>query len=231
MNRKQWMIPLSALIIMGTAGCAKDNNRAGVNESTNNSLRPVGYYSNENHPNNGNDMFRDNDGAITEMMDHTLGDEDKQLNEQKRRQLQKRDKNGNPINPTKPLASKDRNFFQRDDRFSTSDMNYHGHLNKNIRNTGVVTDPNFQDDFSNKIRDKVASINNVSDVRSVSYGNTIMVAVKLNDNRKAAATKRAIKNAVKPYANGKTITVITDEGAIGNDANKENDIQRSKGGR
>ncbi len=77
-----------------------------------------------------NGFTTDNDGPMTEMMDHKLGMKIK--TRLKRRQLQTRDKNGNPVNPTKPLAATDRNFFQRDNRFSTSDMNYHGHLNKKI---------------------------------------------------------------------------------------------------
>ncbi|WP_066063857.1 YhcN/YlaJ family sporulation lipoprotein [Neobacillus soli] len=231
MNKKQWMIPLSAVMMIGLAGCTSDTNRTGVSEKNNNNpLRPVGYYSNENHPTNDNELLRDNDGALTEIMDHTLGDEDNVTNEQNRRQMQTRDENGNPKNPTTPLASKDRNFFQRDNRFSTSDMNYHGHLNKQIGKTGISTDPKFQDNFSNKIRSKVAKINNVQDVRSVAYGNTVIVSVNLADNSKAAATKQAIRNVVKPYADGRTITVLTDEGTIGRDRNIRNDTQRNKGG-
>lgn len=231
LNKKQWMIPLSATLMLGLSGCANDNNRTGVNEKNNNTLRPVGYYSNENHPTSDNDFFRDNDGAFTEMMDHTLGDEDQVTNENRRRQFQSRDENGNPKNPSKPLASKDRNFFQRDNRFSTSDMNYHGHLNVNMRNQGVATDPDYQDNFTNKVRNKVEAIPNVQDVRSVAYGNTVIVSVKLIDQDKAAATRSAIKKAVKPYANGRTVTVITDEGTLGRDRNIYNDSQREKGGR
>jgi spore cortex protein len=222
------MIPLSATLMFALAGCANDNNRAGVNK---NSLTPVGYYSNENHPTTDNNLFRDNDGALTEMMDHSLGDEDQVANENRRRQLQSRDENGNPKNPSTPIASKDRNFFQHDNRFSTSDMNYHGHLNVKNGNNGVVTDPNFQDNFTNKVRNKVEGIPNVQNVRSVAYGNTVIVSVELIDQGKAAATRRAIKKAVMPYANGRTVTVITDEGAIGRDRNKYNDSQQEKGGR
>jgi spore cortex protein len=229
LNKKQWMIPLSAALMVGLAGCASDNDHAGDNRK-NNSARPIGFYSNENHTNSGNELFSDDDGAITEIMDHTLGDEDKVTNEKNRQQLQKKDENGNPINPTTPLAAKDTNFFQRDNRFSMSDTNYHGHLSKNIGNTGVTTDPNFQDDFSNKIRKKVAAINNVQAVRSVAYGNTVIVAVTLADKSKAENTKKAIRNAVKPYANGRPVTVVTDEGTIGSDRNIENDIQHQRGG-
>ncbi len=224
------MIPLSVCLLLGVTGCTGDQNRTGANEGNTNSVRPIGYYSNENHPNNNNELLRDNDGAFTEMMDHTLGDEDQVINEQNKQQAKTRDGNGNPKNPTTPIAKKDRNFFQRDNRFSTSDMNYHGHLSTNIGNTGVATDPNFQDNVTEKIRNTVADINNVKDVRSVAYGNTVIVSVKLHDDTKAAATKSAIKNAVNPYANGRTVTVLTDEGALGRDRNMDNDFQREKGG-
>ena len=231
LNKKQWMIPLSATLMLGLAGCASNNDRAGVNDNNKNSLNPVGYYSNENHPTSDNNLFRDDDGAITEMMDHSLGDEDQVTNENKRRQLQTRDGNGNPKNQTKPLASSDRNIFQRDNRFSTSDMNYHGHLNVNTRNTGVATDPNFQNNVTNKIRNKVDAVPNVQSVRSVAYGNTIIVSVNLNNHGKAAATKRAIQKAVQPYANGRTVKVIIDEGTLGRDRNFYNNSQQEKGGR
>lgn len=218
------MIPLSAVMMIGLAGCNTDNNRAGVNVGKNNLARPMGYYSNENHPNNQYGFLRDNDGAFTEMMDHTLGNEDEIANEQKRRQLQTRDENGNPKNPTTPLAATDRHFFLKDNRFSRSDINYHGHLNKNIGNTGEATDKYVQDSVTNKIRNKVVNIDNVRTVRSVAYGNTVLVSVKLFDRDREADTKRAIINAVQPMVNGKTVTVITDEGTIGRDKNIHNDV-------
>ena len=220
------MIPLSAVMMIGLSGCAANNNRADVNDQNQNPARPIGYYSNENHQNKGNGLTTDNDGPLTEMMDHTLGVEDNNTNQQNRKLLQTRDENGNPPNPTKPLATKDQNFFQRDNRFSTSDMNYHGHLSQQNGNAGVVTDPKFQDNVTNKIRGKVAAVNNVQDVRSVSYGNTIIVSVALLDNSKAAKTKKSIRKAVKPYADGKSITVFIDEGAIGRDRNFGNHYQQ-----
>lgn len=227
MNKKQWMIPLSFSLLLGVTGCTNDNNRAG---NGNNVARPMGYYSNENHANNDYGFLRDNDGTLTEIMDHNLGAEDQAVNKKTRSQLQTRDENGNPPNPTVPRAKTDRNFFQRDNRFSTSDLNYHGHLSTKNGNNGVVTNPNFQDRFTAKIRNKVENIDNVRNVRSVAYGNTVIVSVSLHDNDQAAKTKRAIKNAVQPYAKGKTVQVITDEGTIGRDRNIHNDSQREKGG-
>lgn len=210
-------------MMVGLSGCAGNQNRANVNDTNQNSLRPVGYYSNENHRNG---LGSDNDGPIREWADHTLGAEGKIQNDQMRRQLQTRDENGNPPNPTKPLAATDRNIFERDNRFSTSDLNYHGHLNRQIGNAGVVTDAKFQDNVSDKIRKKVRTVKNVQSVRSVAYGNTIIVSVNLKDKRKENETKKAIRNAVKPYADGKSITVLTDEGVLGRDRNFNNDIQR-----
>lgn len=229
LNVKQWTIPLTVMMVIGLAGCANKNDPASINSDKQNPARPIGYYSNENHANNGNGFTTDNDGPITEMMDHTLGTEDQ--NALRRQQLQTRDKNGNPVNPTKPLAATDRNFLQRDNRFSTSDMNYHGHLNKKIGTMGMATNSKFQDNVTNQIRSKVEGMNNVQAVRSVSYGNTVTVSVTLIDKSKAKQTKAAIRKAVQPYANGNSVTVLTDEGAIGRDRNIDNDIQHQKGGR
>ncbi|MED4225040.1 YhcN/YlaJ family sporulation lipoprotein [Neobacillus cucumis] len=227
MIKKQWMIPLSFTLLVGITGCANDKNNAGKN----NLAQPLGYYSNEKHDKNESYNFSDNDGALTEIMDHNLGAEDHAIDERTRSDLQTRDKNGNPINPTVPRAKTDRNFLQRDNRYSTSDLNYHGHLSAKNGNNGVVTNPYFQDRFTAKIRDKVEKIDNVRNVRSVAYGNNVIVSVSLHDQTQAAATKTAIKKVVQPYAKGKSIQVITDEGTMGRDRNIHNDAQREKGGR
>lgn len=222
MNKKQWMIPFSALMLMGAAGCANDNKSSDQN---NNLMRPVGYYSNENHSDNNYGYLRDNDGALPEVLDHTIGDEDNVINKSRRNALQTKDENGNPKNPTTPLAKTDRNFFQRDNRFSTADMNYHGHLNKPI-GSGTVTDPGFQEQVTDQIRDRVADIDNVRSIRSVSFGDQVIISVKLNNQDRAAETKRAIKNAVKKYAEGRSINVITDEGSLGRDRNHNNELPK-----
>ena len=217
MNKKQWMIPLSAVMIFGLVGCAANNNRAGVNEkNVNNPIRPVGYYSNENHPNNGFG-FTDNDGPLTEMMDHTLGTEGYTQKQQEQRMLQTRDQNGNPINPTVPLANHDHNFFQRDNRFSTSDVNYHGQLNQNIGNQGYYTDRVTLKKISDKIKHKAETVKNVQDVKSVIYGNSVLISIDLVDNSRAKETQQAVEKAVKPYVHGKSVTVITDEGTFSRD--------------
>lgn len=219
------MIPLSALLAVGLSGCANDD-RAAMDKNHKNMGQPVGYYSNENHKNGSNGMPGDNDGPFTEIMDHNLGVENQANNVEGRKQFNKRDQNGNPPNPTKPLAKNDRNFFQRDNKFSTSDANYHGHLNQRLGNTGTTTNPEYQDKVTERIKSKVADINNVQQVRSVLYGNSVMVSVKLANGDRAEETRRAIQDAVKPLAGGRSVQVIFDDGALGREGNRNNDSQR-----
>lgn len=227
MNKKKWFIPLSALLAVGLSGCANDE-RAIEDKDRKNPARPIGYYSNENHPDGRNGLLSDNDGPLPEVMDHTAGDEDLELNNARKRDLQNRDENGNPKNPTKPLANHDHNFFQRDNRFSTSDANYHGHMNERIGTTGTTTNPEFQDQAKGTIKRRAAAVDNVRQVRSVVYGNSVIISVDLVDNARADETIRAIRNTVKPYVGGRSIQVITDEGALGRDRNINNDIQRTE---
>ena len=225
MNLKQWMIPLSALLAVGLSGCTNDD-RAAMDKDHKNMGQPIGYYSDENHKNGSNGMPGDNDGPFTEIMDHNLGIENQANNEERRKQFSERDENGNPPNPTKPLANRDKNFFQRDNKFSTSDANYHGHLNQRLGNTGTTTDPEQQDKVTERIKSKVADVDNVQQVRSVLYGNSVMVSVKLANGDRAEETRRAIQDAVKPLAGGRSVQVIFDDGALGREGNRNNDSQR-----
>jgi spore cortex protein len=218
LDKKIWLTSVLIVVsLLGVSGCA-GNNR-------NDLSRPIGYYSNENHQKNaGSNLFADNDGPLTEMMDHTLGDEDQVSNSQKRRMLQTRDENGNPPNPTAPLAKNDQ-FLKKDNRFSTGDVNYHDHLSQNINNTGTTTDPKSLGAISDRIRQKVLTVRNVRDVRSVVYGSNVLISVDLNDRSKAASTKKAIQKAVKPYVNDRSVTVITDEGTFSRDRNNQTGVR------
>jgi spore cortex protein len=217
LNKKIWLPSVLIVSLIGVTGCA-GNNR-------NDLSRPLGYYSNENHQNNyGNNLLVDNDGPLTEMMDHTLGDEDQVSNSQKKKMLQTRDENGNPPNPSAPLAENDQ-FLKKDNRFSTGDVNYHDHLSQNINNTGTTMDPKSLGKISDQIRQKVLTVRNVKDVRSVVYGSSVLISVDLNDKSKAASTKKAIKKAVKPYVNDRSVTVMTDEGTFSRDRNNQTGVK------
>jgi spore cortex protein len=117
LNKKYLVLPLSAVMALGLTGCG-NNDEATINDNDRNHAQPMGYYSNENHKGNA-EILEDNDGPVTEMMDHTLGTE-------RNNNTRLRVGNENPDNPTRPIANTDRNLLQRDNRFSNSDANYHG---------------------------------------------------------------------------------------------------------
>jgi spore cortex protein len=211
LNRKQWMLPILGIMIVGTAGCA-GNNRAGVNENYQDNARPIGYYSNENHPNQTNALFTDNDGPLTEMMDHTLGTERGNPQNQARMLLQGKINNENPSNLSGTPAT--------NNRLNTSNTNYSGNLNQ--RNTAFSTDPNTLGKMSDQIRSQAAKVKNVQDVRSVVYRSSVLITVKLKDKSQAEKTKQAIVKAIQPYADGRSITVITDKGTLRKEQNINN---------
>jgi spore cortex protein len=96
--------------------------------------------------------------------------------------------------------------------------------------TGTATNPEFQDNATGQIKRQVAAVDNVQQVRSVLWGNSVVIAVTLENNDQEKETKRAIQNAVKPFVGGRSVQVLTDEGILGRDRNgpdhnRNNDIQ------
>lgn len=232
MTKKSFILPIVGFMSIGLAGCA-NNGEIGESDPNNDLVQPLsyndeenvnnfdartepfGYYSNEDHHNNGNvRILDDNDGPITEMMDHNFGAEG--TNEQNRRNriLQAKDKNGNPENPTKPLGKTDLNYFQRDNRFSTSDVNYHGHLDANNSRVRSANNTAYDIRLADKLDHAAASVVNVEDVHSIVYKNSVIIAVDLKDTKNEAQVREQVGKAVQPYLNGKTVNVISDEGTF-----------------
>jgi spore cortex protein len=216
LNKKYLVLPLSAVMAFGLTGCG-NNDEATIKDGDRNHAQPMGYYSNENHKGNA-EILEDNDGPVTEMMDHTLGTE---RNTNTRLQVG----NENPDNPTRPIANTDRNLLQRDNRFSNSDANYHGHLNDNTVRAKSSYYNAYEGELSDKIGNVTGSVPNVEDVRSVTYGSNVLIAVDLTDYSKEEATKRDIKEAVQPYLRGRSVTVVTDEGTFSRIRNIDNDLR------
>ncbi|HLO11904.1 MAG TPA: YhcN/YlaJ family sporulation lipoprotein [Pseudoneobacillus sp.] len=219
MNKKYLVLPLTAGLAFSLTGCGS-NDEAGVQNRNKNTAQPMGYYSNENHKGNAT-IVNDNDGPVTEMMDHSLGNE-RNTNDNG---TQGRDKNGNPVNPTRPLAKTDRNFFQHDNRFSNGDANYHGHLNDNTKKARSSYYTAYEGDLAEKIGAVTGSVPNVEDVRSVTYGSNVLIAVDLTDYSKEESTKNDIKEAVQPYLRGRSVTVVTDEGTFSRLRHIDNDLR------
>lgn len=230
LHKKLIAVPLAALMSMGLTGCGT-NDETAVQDRNNEQVQPMGYYSNENHGNRGGNARvedgTDNDGPLTEMMDHTFGGEGRNNgnNRNNRNALQVRDEGNNTGNPTVPLADRDRNFFQKDNRFSHSDANYHGHLDDNTRKAKSSYYQAYEGELAEKIGDVTASVPNVEDVRSVTYGSNVLIAVDLTDYSKEEETKADIHEAVQPYLRGRSAKVVTDEGTFSRLRNIDNNLR------
>lgn len=217
MNKKLLLIPLSALCLGACNGA--ENATQSQND---NAYEPMGFYSNEGHGNDKNDT---RDGPLTEMYDHSIGQEGQAIRKSKREYLQVKDEYGNPQNPSKPLAQNDRNFFLNDARASHGDANYHGHLDDNTRKARPSYYTAYEGDLAEKIGDVTASVDNVNDVRSVTYGTDVLIAVDLDDHSRFAQTQKEIEKAVQPYLKGRTVTVAADEGTFSRLRNIDNDLR------
>lgn len=198
--RKYKTISVAALITIGMAGCGLNDESARQNKQTDGAL-PMGYYSNENHGNGGNARLNEeNDGPLVEMMDHTFGAEGNQTGQMN---------NGNTIR-----GNEDNNIFNREPRFRRSDANYHGHLDQNNDGARSSYYTAYDGTLSFKINDAVSKVENVKDVRTAVKGNKVIVAAVLENNSNEQKTKTAIRKAVQPQLNGKSLTIVTDEGTF-----------------
>ncbi|AGK55061.1 YhcN/YlaJ family sporulation lipoprotein [Bacillus sp. 1NLA3E] len=227
MNKKSLLLPIAGFISIALAGCSNNGESAGQARHVQ-KTQPLGYYSNEKHHNGNARILDDNDGPVTEIMDHSFGSEGKYERNQESRILQVRDENGNPENPTKPLATKDRNFFQKDNRYSTSDVNYHGHLDGKQRKLRSTNDTVYEVRLADKIDGVAATIPNVQDVHCVVYKNNVLVAVDVADVSKEAQTRQKVLQAVQPYLKGRSVNIVTDEATFSRIRDIENNI---RGGR
>jgi spore cortex protein len=217
LHKKLLLIPVSAMFLGACNGAENAAER-----QNDNPYEPMGVYSNEGH---GNDRNENRDGPLTEWYDHSIGQEGQAIREGKRQYLQVKDEDGNPQNPSKPLADNDRNFFLQDGRASHGDANYHGHLDDNSRKARQSYYTAYEGDLAEKIGDVTASVENVNDVRSVTYGTDVLIAVDLDDHDRFEQTKRDIEQAVQPYLKGRTVTVAADEGTFSRLRNIDNDLR------
>lgn len=185
MNKKLFAIPAAAILSIGLAGCGVNDNETAVQDRRNNTVQPVGYYSNDNdNGRNGGGNARildetDNDGPITEWMDQSLNDRDQHY------------------------------LRLQNNGFVRGDANYHGHLSDNGRKPRSSYYEGYDGNFINKING-AAHVNNVRDVQSLVNGNEVLIAVNLADNDKKKETVAKVRKAVQPYLNGKKAHIVTD---------------------
>jgi spore cortex protein len=161
------------------------------------SARPIGYYTNENHrDNNGNAyIMNDNDGPVTEFLDRGAMDRRTNVN---RREM---------VNPTVPYAERDRTFFERDNRFKYNDINYHGHLNSMNAKTRSSYYKRYNGELAEKISMQAKKVDDVSDARTLVYRDSVLVAVNTNA-RDVQRLENKVKQAVAPYTKNKKVRVV-----------------------
>ncbi|PAE21695.1 hypothetical protein CHH80_04530 [Bacillus sp. 7504-2] len=186
-----WLAAVAIVLSLGACG----NNDEAVDGRDRQPLA-IGYYSNEHHEEDGgntNWLNEDNDGPVTELMDHTIAGEGR----------------NNGIrginNEAAPGGEYNHTLFSRDDQ------NYHAHLNDN--NSGARS--SYYTAYNGRLAQRVGNIAttvvNVADARAVVHRERIIVGAVLEDPLRAEETKAAIVDAIEPYADGRIVSVTTND--------------------
>ncbi|MBP2240562.1 spore cortex protein [Cytobacillus eiseniae] len=203
MNKKLAVLPFAAFLTLGLAGCGANDESASRNI---NQTQPLGYYSNENHQNRGGNAQlldgADNDGPVTEIMDHSLGAEGK-----------------NKYVRVRNDGTQEPHLFSREDK------NYHGHLGNNVRPARNSYYEAYSGELVEKINMAANSVTNVKDSQTVVNGEHVIIAARINDANRTAQTKARIREAVYPYLKGKNVKIVTDESTYNRLRNIDNDLR------
>jgi spore cortex protein len=203
------------ILVLGLVGCGNGDQTA-KDVRTDEPLT-IGYYSNENHENKGGNAVlldgADNDGPVTEIMDHSLGTE-RNTNQ---RFLRVRNENNNQVNdvipnlPNPTANGYDVNLNSRDPLIGGNDQNYHGHLNNSNHATRQSYYNGNNGNMNERITELVENVENVKEAKTVIHGNEVLVGVRLNNNDREEDTKRNIQQAVQNHLDGKTIHLLTND--------------------
>lgn len=222
LNKKMLFVPIASLLTLGLTAC-NGNNEAAIQSTDRNQSQPFGYYSNEKG--NEVDVMDDREGALTELFDHNFGKEGAAEENRKRKMLQSLDENGNPPNPTVPRSDHDHNFFQKDNKYSRGDLNYHGHLSeqRGSGKAGIYSNTEQDNKMARTVASAAESVDNVDKVRSVLFGREVEIAVSYKDKSLKKQTDKKIKKAVRPYTEGRELRIIEDEGTFSRTRNIDYD--------
>ncbi|AZV63377.1 hypothetical protein DOZ91_24445 [Peribacillus frigoritolerans] len=102
-------------------------------------------------------------------------------------------------------------LYNKDDAYSTSDRNYHGHESKPLK-----AKSSYYNSYEGSLADRVNGVANkveqVSDARTIIMQDEMLVALLLDDYSQAKDVKQRIKKEIGPLTNGRTLYVTTDEG-------------------
>jgi hypothetical protein len=102
-------------------------------------------------------------------------------------------------------------LYNKDDAYSKSDRNYHGHESKPLK-----AKSSYYNSYEGSLADRVNGVANkveqVSDARTIIMKDEMLVALLLDDYSQAKDVKQRIKKEIGPLTNGRTLYVTTDEG-------------------
>ena len=187
MQKNKLVAPILLTLSFGLTGCGVNDDQT-ADQNRLNSARPIGYYSNEQHEvNKDNRYTTDNDGPITEIMDHTYGDEDNRKDVDVQNVNNRNDvkiRNVNNRNDTREKA----NINDRDERVS------------------------YDTELAEKVSNAASKIDNVKNARSIVYGDNVLVALEVENAKNVEQTKAKVEDKLNDSLNGRDISVVTDKG-------------------
>lgn len=102
-------------------------------------------------------------------------------------------------------------LYNKDDAYSKSDRNYHGHESKPLKAKSSYYN-SYEGSLADKVNGVANNVESVSDARTIIMKDEMLVALLLDDYRQAKGVKQRIKKEIGPLTNGRTLYVTTDEG-------------------
>lgn len=115
-------------------------------------------------------------------------------------------------------------LYNKDDAYSKSDRNYHGHESKPLK-----AKSSYYNSYEGSLADRVNGVANkveqVSDARTIIMQDEMLVALLLDDYSQAKDVKQRIKKEIGPLTNGRTLYVTTDEGVYFRTMSLDNNLR------
>jgi hypothetical protein len=102
-------------------------------------------------------------------------------------------------------------LYNKDDAYSKSDRNYHGHESKPLKAKSSYYN-SYEGSLADRVNGVANKVESVSDARTIIMQDEMLVALLLDDYSQAKDVKQRIKKEIGPLTNGRTLYVTTDEG-------------------
>lgn len=208
--------------MIGLTGC-NTNDETALQDNRTKRTMPIGYYSNENHENNGGNAIilegSDNDGPAVEIMDHTLGKES-----ETNRKVMRSSNSDSESNSLAPVKNPN-NQRKVTPYIGQGDYNYHGHLNNMNSTLRQSYYKGYEGKFAERVTAAVKGVENVKDARTIVYKNNVIVGVQLADGNLAEETKRNIQQVIQRHVDGRTVYYVTNESRFNAIKAMDNDLK------